>query len=531
MSARFFLLNNNQEEWVNTLNKDGRKNIMKKFIYIFLSIIFIFFLYIIFCLPKNNIVMDKKQDVEIKKIDKLIQFPGHQLDLNQSMGIITYSELISLTGKVARDSVIIPQEEGEWFEPYIYLAEQEGWLGKEFADIKDYSSPLRKDEALSFFINFLENTGEDTYSEDLSFFGDQGDSLNYLKAYSKGLMIFNKENLTSYLTKGEAFEMLDLIINPSKRKIPFHLSAKGEKTLEINNFNFPSGKFFSGEDLKLSFDLTNITSNQQNYDLKVEIIDPLGKEYRIPLINKNLKPEKPVKYTVDWEIPKEIVSGKYAVRLSLFDNISTNNKTGFSEIINQVMIYNNQEEFKNINTEIWRLSEHKLGRTVFIPEHATLTNGFLNFKIPGNTFESSELQSINLMGYGSYEIRMRIPDAPGSITGFFMYKAPDYFHEIDIEIYNQKSGDYFLTTYADGDKQKEFFGVTPFDPTLDFNNYRFDFYPDKLEYYINDIFIVRFNEGYSKEEMHLMVNSWYPNWVKGGPAKEDKVFSADWIRY
>jgi beta-glucanase (GH16 family) len=96
-----------------------------------------------------------------------------------------------------------------------------------------------------------------------------------------------------------------------------------------------------------------------------------------------------------------------------------------------------------------------LGRTSFSPANATAKDGILTFKIPGNTFESSELQSVNFMGYGSYEIRMKIPDAPGSITGFFMYKAPDYYHEIDIEIYNQKSGDYFLTTYADGDKRKE----------------------------------------------------------------------------
>ncbi|NCC81574.1 MAG: glycosyl hydrolase family protein [Clostridia bacterium] len=507
---------------------------MKKFLYLLLGIVFIFLVCLIFCFPKNNLNIDKKEEIQIKTIDKLVNFSGHKLDFNQPMGIITYSELISITGKVARMAELNPADEEEWFEPYINLAKTEGWLNKEFSNINDFNSPLSKEEALTFFINFLENTGEDNYPKDMKFYRDNQLDANVVKAYSKGLMIFNKEKLSSFLTKGEAYEILDLIINPSKRKIPFHLSLKGEKLFEINNYTYPSGKFFSGEKISVSFDVNNITNFQQDVLLQAEFIDPLGKEYKIPSINKKINSEKTVKYNVEWEIPEDIVSGNYSIRLSLFNNTNVNdkeNKAAYSEIINQLMIYNNQEDFKNINTEIWRLSEHKLGRTVFIKENASITNGFLNFKIPENSFESSELQSVNMMGYGSYEIKMKIPDAPGSITGFFMYKTPDYYHEIDIEIYNQKSGNYFLTTYADGDKQKEFFGVTPFDPTLDFNTYRFDYYPDKLDYYINDIFIVRFTEGYSKEEMYLMVNSWYPNWVKGGPAKEDKYFSADWIRY
>lgn len=507
---------------------------MKKIIYLLTALVFILLICLVFCFPKSKFNIEKRPDIQLHNIEKLIQFSGYQLDLKQSNGIITYGELIALTGKTARKADLTPEENEKWFEPYINLAKKEGWIGKEFEDVNNYSAALSRGDALNVFIQLLEKTGQETYPVNISSFNEEGMNNNLLKAYTKGLYTFKSNNLSSYFTKGEAYEVVDMLINPSKRIIPFHLQQNQKNILEISNYQYPSGKFFSGEKIQVLFDIKNLSLDKKEIWINAVIKDALGKEYRIPVDKKNINTGKTVKYNLEWKIPEKLLSGDYIISLALFDKDPDNQKAsaiGVSEIIDQLIIYNQQEEFKNINTNVWKLSSHTLGRTSFSPANATAKDGILTFKIPGNTFESSELQSVNFMGYGSYEIRMKIPDAPGSITGFFMYKAPDYYHEIDIEIYNQKSGDYFLTTYADGDKQKEFFGVTPFDPTLDFNTYRFDYYPDKLDYYINDIFVIRFTEGYSKEEMYLMVNSWYPNWVKGGPAKEDKYFYADWIRY
>jgi beta-glucanase (GH16 family) len=61
-----------------------------------------------------------------------------------------------------------------------------------------------------------------------------------------------------------------------------------------------------------------------------------------------------------------------------------------------------------------------------------------------------EIMSKDLYGEGSYSARMKLPNAPSSITGFFLYQAPDYASEIDIEIYNDTSRRVMFSTYSGG---------------------------------------------------------------------------------
>lgn len=58
--------------------------------------------------------------------------------------------------------------------------------------------------------------------------------------------------------------------------------------------------------------------------------------------------------------------------------------------------------------------------------------------------------SKDLYGEGSYSGRMKLPNAPSSIAGFFLYQAPDYASEIDIEIYNDTSRKIMFSTYSGG---------------------------------------------------------------------------------
>ncbi len=43
---------------------------------------------------------------------------------------------------------------------------------------------------------------------------------------------------------------------------------------------------------------------------------------------------------------------------------------------------------------------------------------------------------------------MQVADAPSSLTGFFLYAAPDYASEIDIEVFNHRPGTVLFSTYA-----------------------------------------------------------------------------------
>ena len=191
-----------------------------------------------------------------------------------------------------------------------------------------------------------------------------------------------------------------------------------------------------------------------------------------------------------------------------------------------------QENFDIFDETIWAVSDKNLGRTWLNPQNIEINDGFLKIRMPANSLEGGELVKRQAVTYGSYETRMKLPVAPSSITGFFLYAPPDYFYEIDIEIHNTKEGKLLLTTYADGEVQNEYVGALGFDPTAAFHNYRFDYTEDQLAFYVDNKFILSWQDGFPLgQPMQLMVNTWYPNWLAGTPVPDDQVLLVDWIRY
>ena len=84
-----------------------------------------------------------------------------------------------------------------------------------------------------------------------------------------------------------------------------------------------------------------------------------------------------------------------------------------------------------------------------------------------------ELVSNDLYGYGSYSARMKLPDAPASIAGFFLYQPPDYASEIDIEIYNDPSRRIIFSTYSGGRQTYSQTLKLPSNPTTGYQDYGF----------------------------------------------------------
>lgn len=191
-----------------------------------------------------------------------------------------------------------------------------------------------------------------------------------------------------------------------------------------------------------------------------------------------------------------------------------------------------RENFDMLDQAVWSVSSKTLGRTLLSPENVEVKDGFLNIKMPANTLAGGEIVNQQPLTYGSYESRMKLPVAPSSITGFFLYAPPDYFYEIDIEVYNTTEGKFLLTTYAGGEVQNEYVGVLGFDPTADFHNYRFDYTDDRVAFYVDSKAILEWQDGFPVgKPMQLMVNTWYPNWLAGTPAPDEQVLLVDWIRY
>ena len=120
----------------------------------------------------------------------------------------------------------------------------------------------------------------------------------------------------------------------------------------------------------------------------------------------------------------------------------------------------------------------------------------LTTRLPARTLSGAEIRSNAMYGYGAYSARKKLPNAPSSITGFFLYEPPDYASEIDVEIYNDSSRRMaFYSTYPDVQPVKEW------------------------------------TDGLPANSMRLYVNAWYPAWPDGRKPNKDKYVLVDSIRH
>lgn len=184
-----------------------------------------------------------------------------------------------------------------------------------------------------------------------------------------------------------------------------------------------------------------------------------------------------------------------------------------------------------LNSDRWKATTRDLGRGGLAPENIGIENGQLRLALPEETLNGSEIESRDLYGPGFYAARIKVPDAPSSITGFFLYYPPDLASEIDIEIYNNPSGKVLFTTYAGGEQTHTRTMQLPFDPTEDFHDYAFFYGEDSITFYVDGEPMQEYKGGLPEESMKLYVNTWFPTWLDGEEPDSDRYTYVDWIEY
>ena len=190
-----------------------------------------------------------------------------------------------------------------------------------------------------------------------------------------------------------------------------------------------------------------------------------------------------------------------------------------------------RDDFDSFDSSRWVKSDHVLGLTNFELDNVSVANGCLREKIPALTTNGAEIESIDYYGYGTYRARIRTADAPSSITGFFLYRSPDYYAEIDIEIYNDGTGNVDFVTYANGQRTHYVGKQLTFDPSADFHTYRIDYDPGVVRFYVDGALQKTWTDGAPEASMKLLVNTWFPSWLEGLAPPTSRVTRVDWISY
>lgn len=344
----------------------------------------------------------------------------------------------------------------------------------------------------------------------------------------------------------------------------FSSAASAAVSAKITSFSPATGTYYAGDSVTSSMNFKNTGTQTWTYWISYSVRDENGKVYTVPSHSVRLSPGKTSSIqTKSWTVPTDatLKTGKYKVVMSVWKYKSSTRLT-YAEKLDAFTVSmdntppetpedplptppvtpedplpENPEEtfsfvdnFNTFNTNNWSKSSFKLERTYFEPANVDVSNGNLRIKLPANTLNGGEIESKNLYKYGTYRARMKLPNAPSSITGFFLYMDPDYYSEIDIEVYNDKNGKIDFTTYADGREQHFATKSLGFDPTADFHEYRFDFYPGNLSFYVDGKLMQSWTDGMSTNSMYLLVNAWYPNWLAGTKTTSDQYLLIDWIK-
>lgn len=311
-----------------------------------------------------------------------------------------------------------------------------------------------------------------------------------------------------------------------------------DRSFKIKALDKAKGIYQSGDKVITQLTLQNTLNQSQVLWIGYSLKDPLGKYYDIPAKSITLGMEEIERIEMEWEVPVNInlISGEYDLFLTIWDLEPVHGQTRAKRLAHfesqgEVQIFRNIDNFNKFDNKIWNASKHSIGRGNFLPENVQLINETLRIILPGDCLSSGEIQSKELMKYGRYEVSLKAPDAPSSITGFFLYQAPDFMQEIDIEIYRGETNKIYFVLYAKGKKTKEIVKELDFDPAKDFHIYTIDYYPEQVSFYVDGEKLASFQDGIPQEKMYLMLNAWYPNWVEEPSDAKRSILEIDWIRY
>lgn len=177
----------------------------------------------------------------------------------------------------------------------------------------------------------------------------------------------------------------------------------------------------------------------------------------------------------------------------------------------------------------WTQHEHALGRGTLVPANAQAGGGFLRLGLPAGTYDGAEVFTPQLHTSGRFAARMRLPDAPGSISALFLYAPPDYGQEIDIEVFNEPSGRVWLTTYAGGGQTHHAELDLGFDPTAGFHSYEIAWTGREAAFRVDGVLLRRWKTGIPRNAMRLYLNAWWPAWLAGPAPVQDVAAEVDWV--
>lgn len=185
----------------------------------------------------------------------------------------------------------------------------------------------------------------------------------------------------------------------------------------------------------------------------------------------------------------------------------------------------------------WTLSSWTNATRTHSPANVTVKDGILELKLsgsaPGALPVCAEIVSRkNDFFYGTYRASIKVTGKPGAVVGWFTYLG-DPLNEIDVELLTRQPRTAFFTLHHVQTSVDNATRELPFDPSSAFHEYRFDWYKERVDYYVDGQLLATLTKNVPDRPSRLLLNHWSGNLEKwGGQAPaDDVVMQVDWAYY
>ncbi|MBE2319344.1 glycoside hydrolase family 16 protein [Solirubrobacter sp. CPCC 204708] len=179
----------------------------------------------------------------------------------------------------------------------------------------------------------------------------------------------------------------------------------------------------------------------------------------------------------------------------------------------------------------WAPGDHPLGRSQLSPANVAKRGSTFRLNLPAGTTDGAEIRSAQQYASGVVRSRIRVANAPSSLTGFFLYAAPDYASEIDIEIMNDRTGTVLFSTYSGGSQTHTETTNLGFDPTAAAHTYEIAWGAGRVQFTVDGVVRRVWTDGVPTAPMNLYANAWFPKWLDGLAPAGTRTTVIDRIEY
>lgn len=185
----------------------------------------------------------------------------------------------------------------------------------------------------------------------------------------------------------------------------------------------------------------------------------------------------------------------------------------------------------------WDISTWGNETRVHSAQNVAVAGGILSLKLsaapPGTKPVCAEIASKRAdFRYGSYRASIRTSHVPGGVAGWFVYRDSP-LNEIDVEMLTKDNRDLHFTLHHIQTDVDYKLVKLDFDPAADFHEYRFDWHPGSVDYFVDGKPAGSLTKQVPDQDAAMMLNNWSGNLAGwGGPAPtEDMYMDVDWVAY